>query len=297
MYKLFSNSEVNILSNEAYFYAKYIYEELKVIASNKPSFFINDINRKTHLHFKAHKVRINHQNGYYLKEGILVEPLSTIKALLSGKEVLIEDINQIVKQDDYFVLNNKIKAKKIILANGHNQILKDEYIQTRQIFGSRIEISTSKQQNHFIHGKVSISPNINNKIIIGSTNHKFKPNENEDKKELLNLSKKYIDLDDTEIKIKSNVRACSFDYFPYLGKAIDTESMIKTYPKINHGQKIAIKNFKYKENIYIINALASKGFSMSPYLANELISHIYDNKKISDNLSLERRFLRWVRKH
>ena len=34
---------------------------------------------------------------------------------------------------------------------------------------------------------------------------------------------------------------------------------------------------------------------MSPYLANKLYEFIYENKKIEDNLSLERRFTRYVR--
>ena len=49
-------------------------------------------------------------------------------------------------------------------------------------------------------------------------------------------------------------------------------------------------------NLYVINGVGGRGFVLSPYLANELVEHIINNKEIEDNLTTHRLFKRWAKK-
>ena len=46
----------------------------------------------------------------------------------------------------------------------------------------------------------------------------------------------------------------------------------------------------------MINGVGGRGFVLSPYLANELVEHIINNKEIEDNLTTHRLFKRWAKK-
>ncbi len=49
------------------------------------------------------------------------------------------------------------------------------------------------------------------------------------------------------------MRSGSRDYFPVVGKVIDSEYMLSRYPKIKRGLKRF--EFKYINNLYVLNGL------------------------------------------
>ncbi len=205
------------------------------------------------------------------------------------------DVKEIKKEDDFYLINGEIKCKKIIIANGSDDSFLSDYLKIRKMSGVRIEVESEIENRYHIYSDVSISSSMDGKMVIGSSNHRDNHSfQDRDIGVLLEKANDILDIKPDKINYKHGIRACSVDYFPYVGELIDEERTIQENPNIKDGRKI--KKFFYKEGIYTLRGLASKGFSMAPYLANELISFIYDGKALSSEISLERRFARYIRK-
>jgi glycine/D-amino acid oxidase-like deaminating enzyme len=296
LYKLFSNSSINHLSNLAYSYTIKLYKTLNINLNKKPSFFTNKISNDIYLNKQAKATNIYNQDGYLVDNGYFVNPLETINKLIDKDSFILENAHNITKKDNFYIINNKIKCKKIIIANGFDDSFSSDYLKIRKISGIRLSIQSKTINPYYIYSNVSISSSINKEIIIGSSNHRNNHEfQEKDINDLLKKANNILSIQNNKISYKHGIRACSIDYFPYVGELINEEKTIKENLNIRNGKKI--KKFFYKEGIYTLKALASKGFSMSPYLANELISYIYDGKNISSDISLERRFSRYIRKN
>lgn len=296
-YKLFSSSPINILSNKAYLYSLNFYKNNNINLTQSPSFYINKVSNEIKLNTDATASNMYNQDGYLLNEGYLLDPETSINKLINKNNFMLLDVQNIKKENDIFIINNKIKSKKIIITSGADDSFTQKYLKIRKISGLRIELESLSKNPYNIHGEVSISSNTKNKIIIGSSNHRNNHNlQKQDIPILINKAKNIMtDLSYKSISYRHGIRACSTDYFPYVGELINEEKTIKENANIINGAKI--KKFHYQKDIYVLKGLASKGFSMSPYLANKLCEFIYENKKIEDNLSLERRFVKYIRKN
>lgn len=296
LYKLFSDSPVNHFSNLAYSYSLNLYEKLGIKLNENQSFFINKISSDTHLNKNAQATNIYNKDGYLVDKGYFIDPINTIHKLIDEKNFVVENIQTIQKQNDFYLINNHIKCKKIIIANGSDDSFSDDYLKIRKISGIRLDVKTKTKNTQYIYSDVSISALINNTITIGSTNHRENHQfHKKDISELLEKANNILNISTNQVSYKHGIRACSVDYFPYVGKLIDEEKTINANANIYDGRKI--KTFFYQEGLYTLRALSSKGFSIAPYLANELIASIYDGTKIDYNISLERRFSRYIKKH
>jgi glycine/D-amino acid oxidase-like deaminating enzyme len=120
---------------------------------------------------------------------------------------------------------------------------------------------------------------------------------NSDSIKLINLANDIIKLENVKvIDVKIGARASSNDYFPMLGKMVDSKKSIEKFPHILNGTHIKNSMLETINNLYVINGVGGRGFVLSPYLANELTEHIINNKEIDDNLTTHRLFKRWAKK-
>ena len=236
----------------------------------------------------------------YFKSGGVCDAQGLCKALIKGVEFKQIDVKSIKNCDGFLLINYKIKAKNITLATGFegfNNYL--DYMGISGIWGSRGDFFSSCDLKVSMHKNISISSNIDGTIKIGAThirgsNACLKCN-GEPLKPLLNEAKNMINCNDLKLKETfCGMRSGSRDYFPVVGKIIDTQYMLTNYPQIKKGfSKVKLK---YIDNIYVLNGLGGRGFVFAPLMAKWLIEHIFDGKEIDDLVNPNRLFLKWARR-
>jgi tRNA 5-methylaminomethyl-2-thiouridine biosynthesis bifunctional protein len=103
-----------------------------------------------------------------------------------------------------------------------------------------------------------------------------------------------IDTSDLELtKVYCGMRAGSRDYFPLVGKVVDSTYMSETYPAIFRGARAPLKHM---ENLYVLNGLGGRGFVFAPLMSKWLSELIIEKKPIDSRVDPDRLFLRWARR-
>ncbi|WP_419769790.1 MAG: NAD(P)/FAD-dependent oxidoreductase [Candidatus Marinarcus sp.] len=270
---------------------------------------------------------------YELKEGGCFFPIGTQVNSVAICENLAKncekkfnyDIKHIVKKDNYYLLNNEIKCKNLILTTGANTALIDEnYVNIRAIWGHRIDIHTSTCIDVNYHKECSVSTSIQlqnsplNKVSIGATHHRsnstleencfdlenidsIKMNDDNtikaDTELLLKRANDIVKLDDVEVvNVKFGARAASIDYFPMVGSLIDSKKTIDMFPYLTKGTHVPNQRLSRYENLYILNGLGGRGFVLAPFLAKNLVEFILNETPLSEDITVDRLFKKWVRK-
>jgi len=236
----------------------------------------------------------------------IVDAKNMCETLCKGAIFKNEKIKTLVYEDSYWVLNDTFAAKELVLATGAYKSLLDEpYIKLRGVWGHRIDIKTSTQNEKSIHQFVSISPNKDGVLAIGAThNVNYYPESSkepydmsEGRVELLEKATRTLDLRDVEIlKDHVGLRSGSFDYMPLLGRIVNSKETLAGGEKNIRVKKPEFDMFNYYPNLYMINGNGGYGFVLAPYLAKKLLEYILKGKKIDDRLSPARFFARWVKR-
>ncbi|WP_373000086.1 NAD(P)/FAD-dependent oxidoreductase [Sulfurimonas sp.] len=254
-------------------------------------------------------------DGYFYKNAAVIEPLSICNKMVEGCDFYKQDIDKLVFKDGMYYIED-IKAKNIILAQGvSNSLVKHPYMKISPIFGLRVDVKTTTKIPFNIHKSISISTNKNDgTVAIGATHERhdssqlectttcdkcifYVDNEKNQVESLLNKTKELITLKNLEvIKTYKGARATIKSYFPVIGKIVDYESSLKKHPSIKNGTKIAQDSLEYYPNIYIINALGSRGFVFGPYLAKILSENILNETPIPKEISTQKLFYKTARK-
>jgi len=268
--------------------------------------------------------------GYFFDIGSWVNPEEICKLLSQNIEKKLNySVEKILKKDNIWFLNNDIKAKNLILCTGANtKLIEEKYFDIRAVWGQKIDILTSTCVGFNYHKECSVSKAVetNNqneyKVSIGATHHRFEDNEefksdflnsknfnnsfpksytnemiNEDSNKLIKLANDIIQLGKVQITdIKIGARASSPDYFPMIGKFIDSKKSFLKFPHLINGTHIKEGMLDKIDNLYVLNGVGGRGFVLSPYLANELVENIINNKKIDEEISTYRLFKRWAKK-
>lgn len=253
-------------------------------------------------------------DGYFYENAAVLEPIAVCKRLLQGCDYFTKDITKINFEENLYSIDG-IKATNIILAQGvSTPIVELPYMKISPIFGLRIDVKTTTHIPFNIHKSISISTNKSDgKVSIGATHERhdtedmkclttcdkcifYVDREKEQIDTLLSQADELIKLNDLElVNVYKGARATIKSYFPVIGKAIDYESSIKEHPSIKNGTKIPPKLLEYYPNMYVINALGSRGFVLGPYLAKILGENILQNKEIPKEVSLEKLFYKMAR--
>lgn len=281
---------------------------------------------KPYMDFEYEKL----DEGYFFKIASQVNPALICEEITKNIEKKlnyeVEKIEQ--KKDNTWIINDEIVAKNLILTTGANtKLINEEYLDIRAVWGQKIDISTSSKTNINYHKECSVSKavqikNTNKyKISIGATHHRFDCDKNicnycievanlnncnkcyddsiinNDSQKLIKLANDIIKLEDVEvIDIKIGARASSNDYFPVIGKLVDSQKSLEKFPHIINGTHIKNSMLETINNLYVINAVGGRGFVLSPYLANQLVEHIINNKEIEESILSHRFFKRWAKR-
>jgi len=296
------NTKYTKFVNEALIFAFQFYEKIGV-NTHKEGVLILPRDEKDILKFKEYKKSFQLKykekgEGFFFNDGGFVDSEKTCQKLLEGIEFQKIEIIDIVKKDNYFILNDSIKTKNIVLATGWEDLLKIDYIKIRPVWGQRIEIKTDIKPEFNYHKNCSVSKNIDGVVKIGATHERRwseKIADSENNKILLEKASEILDIDGEIISMKAGMRAGSIDYFPIIGKVIDSKESLKQYPKIVKGE-IPKGELCYKEGIFIINGGGGRGFSNYLYSADFLSDYILFNTPLPEFLDTKRIFIKWARR-
>ncbi|MEA3315815.1 MAG: D-amino-acid oxidase, partial [Campylobacterota bacterium] len=139
------------------------------------------------------------------------------------------------------------------------------------------------------------------KISIGATHSRDEDtihNIKEQNQLLLEKAKSITNLNDIDIvKEYYGARACSIDYFPFIGEIIDSTETLKEFPHLKNGTYVNPNRFSRFDNLYILNGVGGRGFVLAPYLSNILVEYLCNDKDIDDNIKIDRLFIRDVKKN
>jgi glycine/D-amino acid oxidase-like deaminating enzyme len=283
------------LTNKAFFYSTNLYKELlgdKYLQCGVLRLPKNDTDKQK---FNIYEKYIDFEfqkkdGGFFFPQAGIIRPHLILPRLLQNVEVIKKNITDL----------KQIKAKNIIIATGAKKLLFDlPYKIIRGVWGERITIKTSTILKHSYHKNVSVSPTIEDKILIGAT-HKREHSFSIDKDaqdELLQKANEIIDIKVEKIlEIKAGMRSGSMDYFPILGQLIDVQKSIAQFPCIKKGTKIPQEKLFYHKNIFLHLGHGGRGFVLAPFSAKILADFITKNIPIDSKLQNSRFFYRWARK-
>lgn len=264
------------------------------------------------------------EDGYFFKVGSTIKPYEICKALSSDVEKLFDyEVYKIEQKDDFWIINNKIKANKLFLATGADiSLISEPYFDIRAVWGQKIDVKTSTKVDINYHKECSLSKSNNGIVSIGATHNRFSEdmsnssynlklknineiNHNEktlkimknDTKELLEKANSIKRLEDVEVlDVKIGARASSVDYFAMVGLLVDSKRSFEKYPHIKNGTHIKNENLEVIKNLYTLNGVGGRGFVLSLYLAHNLVESILRDKKLDDNITNYRLFSRWAKR-
>ncbi len=239
-------------------------------------------------------------DGFFFEIGAIVSPKEVCLRLSQNVNFLKKEVKNIKYIDDYWLIDNEIKAKNLILTIGFEEILDLEYIKLRPVFGQKIDIKTTTKIPYNIHKNLSISTTKNNNLVsIGATHERFKTDGKVNKEVSLKLikeAKEMFNFSNEEIISEfCGVRAGSIDFMPIVGEVINASETLNKYPYIKNG--VRIKDFINYKNLYILNGVGGRGFVLAPFLGKILSEFLIDKKEIHNDLNSIRLFYKWARKN
>ncbi|MDX4049799.1 FAD-dependent oxidoreductase [Aliarcobacter skirrowii] len=264
------------------------------------------------------------EDGYFFKVGSTIKPYEICKALSSDVEKLFDyEVLKIEQEDDFWIINDEIKANKLFLATGADiSLISEPYFDIRAVWGQKIDVKTSTKVDINYHKECSLSKSHNRIVSIGATHNRFSEDMSDssynlklkninlidhnektlqimknDTKELLEKANSIKKLEDIELlDVKIGARASSVDYFPMLGLLVDSKKSFEKYPHIKNGTHIKNENLEVIKNLYTLNGVGGRGFVLSLYLAHNLVENILRDKKLDENITNYRLFSRWAKR-
>ena len=238
-------------------------------------------------------------DGFFLELGGIVNTSKILAHLTKGiKTEFGYEVKTFTIDGKTWSINEEIKAKNIIFATGYEKLLDEEYLQIRGMFGERFDVASNTVLKHNYHKKCSISRSKNGVISIGATHNRdeFCPQDCA-YEELLEKAKDIIPFEETEIVGRyGGIRSCSHDYFPLVGKVVNSKETLKLFPHLEKGTYVKPDRFVYYENLYIFNGVGGRGYVESPYLAKILVDNIYEGINIDEQLTPNRLFIKHARR-
>jgi len=236
----------------------------------------------------------------------IVDAKNICRMMIDGAKFVQLHVENIVYEDDYWIIDDTYTAKELILATGaYKTLLHEPYIQLRGVWGHRIDVKTETKNPYSIHQFVSISPSSNGLLAVGAThNVHYHPetssesyNIEEGRSELLEKVARTLKLENIEIvKDYMGLRSGSFDYMPLVGPLVLSHETLACCEKKIRVKKPNYKEFLYYPHLNMINGSGGYGFVLAPYLARILKEHILEAKEISDRITPARFFARWAKK-
>ncbi len=241
--------------------------------------------------------------SYFFPDAGVIEPCSLIERLLEGCEVKSSYQVQKIAFDEIWRVDGYEATNLIISTPSITNLFALPYLQMKRIGGYRYnaKFEGMERLKHNLHRDVSISLYHNGIVKVGASFIRGESDLEEDAEGdsygILKSAKSILGLDGIEV-MESYVgyRYMSFDYFPVVGRVIDSDKTLQRYPYINRGSKVPPSKYTYYPHLYTHTALGSRGFVTAPYNAKLLSDLVLKGKEIDERLSPVRLFKRWVRK-
>jgi tRNA 5-methylaminomethyl-2-thiouridine biosynthesis bifunctional protein len=250
--------------------------------------------------FKYQEGDATYGGGFYFDIGASVEAQAVCEKMCDGIEFIQEEISSLEFHDNHWQVNGH-KAKHVILATGaYDSLIDEPYLKFKRLWGQRIVIESSTEIPHHMHKNCSISKSKDGKLSIGATYVRGELDracDDEQTKILLDKASEIVALEDIKVvETIGGTRSATDDYFPVIGRVIDSKRSLEKFPNLKNGQKVDEKELHYYPNLFIVNGLGSRAFVQAPYLAKLLSESIDKGNAIDSELMTHRLFRRWVRK-
>ncbi|MBD3840484.1 MAG: FAD-dependent oxidoreductase [Campylobacterales bacterium] len=256
------------------------------------------------------------QLGYFFSVGTVVNSVGVCKMMCNSFSQIKNNLDTLfdyeVKQIEYdceksyWKIDDTIFVQHLIITTGHEiELLKEPYLRIRPVWGRRIDITTTTKIDHNYHKECSVSKSFPidshlNRVSIGATHHRVYEdilNAKADYDLLLQRANDIVKLEEIKIvKEYVGARSCSEDYFPMVGKVIDSVKTLQEFGYMRNGTHVNPTRFSRYENLYILNGVGGRGFVLAPYLAKTLVDSILLDKPIDESLTIDRLFLRDVKR-
>ncbi len=213
------------------------------------------------------------------------------------------NIKNIYFDGEFWQVEN-FKTKNLILSTGAisdiSKLTNEPYIKIRPVWGERLDIESQTILTESYHKDISISKTINGIIRIGATHFRDileRESSNIEQENFLKKALKIVNLENPKIiKSYSGVRSASHDYFPIVGKVVDSKKTVEKFPQIINGRKYNKDNYIYKNDLYIFSGLGGYGFSLAPYFGKLLAESILNNSFLDDEVEPHRLFSKYIKK-
>jgi len=226
-------------------------------------------------------------NGFLFDEAGVCDSEICID-LLDGVDIVEKRVVDI-KQDNNLWIIDEYSCDNLILATGYRDDLFDiRYMGIGGTYGCRGDFKSDIDIPYSLHKNLSISSNFDGIIKIGAT-HK-----DEKIDSMIDKASKIVDISQIELlQTYCGNRAGSRDYFPLVGRVVDSKFMLDNYPNLKKGNKYPLK---YIDNLFILNGLGARGFVLAPSMAKILVEYILDNRDIPKEVNPDRLFFKWCRR-
>jgi glycine/D-amino acid oxidase-like deaminating enzyme len=237
------------------------------------------------------------KGGFFFEIGSVVEPAEVKEK--TRVNFLKKKVENLRKKDNFWIINDEIKTKNVILATGYKSVFKTEYLNIRAIWGERVKIKAKYDGFEDVHYHKNCSVQLMGEYLkIGATHKRDCPDCSENEEEALSLVEKAREIGnvyDFEFEdVKGGFRAASIDYFPVVGKIINAKKTLLNDEKIVKGD--LPREIVFEEGLYIVNGMGARGFSNAVVCARTLRDFVLKNEKIPEYLDTKRLFVKWARK-
>jgi len=222
--------------------------------------------------------------------------------LLKNIDVKCEEVlslKRIHEQWQLLTPTSSLLTQNVVLTTGFENSLVDlHYMGIRATWGTRGDFASTLDLQVSMHQSISVGANTKGIIKLGATHEKSikKPVECSNE-QALSLKEKAACLIDTSdlilTKTYCGMRAGSRDYFPLVGRVVDSAYMTATHPAIFRGARVPLKHM---ENLFLLNGLGGRGFVFAPLMAKWLSALIVEDKAVDTRVDPDRLFLRWARR-
>jgi len=300
------------LVNEALIYSTEFYKKNMPNLINQCGTLRLPKNKEDEDKFKSYIPFIDFQyklmdGGCFFPYASVVKSYEICKALIANISIQYNcEIKSIKYENNIWILDDLYHTRNLILSTGaSSSLIKEFYLNIRAVWGQRIDVHSSTCISHNYHKECSIS--YSNEISedkylvsIGATHNRVVSDLKmikDDTKYLIEKANDIIELNDVEVvNIYNGARAASVDYFPLVGKIIDSSKTIEEFPYLKNGTNVKENRFTRYDNLYILNGVGGRGFVLAPYLANELCELIINDIDVREDINLNRLFKREVKR-
>ncbi|MDR2033987.1 MAG: FAD-dependent oxidoreductase [Helicobacteraceae bacterium] len=192
----------------------------------------------------------------------------------------------------------ELSAQTLVVATGaYPSLLPDWWLKTRGVWGERLRVKPVRPIAYNYMSDIAISASFANQTAaIGATHKRAAIDWQIDPSAIDELLKKAIkmlpEIKNAEfLDILGGMRPASSDYIPIAGKFPNAHKILRDFPNLPNGERVAEDSFSYYPNLYYFGAHGARGFVTAPYVAKIVAKTIANGEKDIENPFKPSRFI------